>query len=301
MPAYEDPAYFVLKEHMLPANLDPIDNKLDDPMERARLARVFDRGLDVASGYALPIQRWNARGGRPLAQRALADAARPAVPDPGQLAGRLPPAAGGAALGAGRGLPACGLAGPVRRPCGPAAHRRRSISRGCSRRRQPAIPRQPHRCAGAVRTALAVEPRDGRLCIFMPPMESAEEYAELVEAIEDTAAALELPVHARGLCRRPRIRGSNVIKVTPDPGVIEVNIQPSHSWDEQVAITEAVYEEARQARLDTCKFMLDGRQVGTGGGNHVVVGGATPADSPFLRRPDLLASLVTYWQNHPSL
>ena len=120
VPAYEDPAYFVLKEHMLPANLDPIDNKLDDPMERTRLARVFDRGLDVASGYALPIQRWNARGRRPLAQRALADAPRPAVPDARRFAGRLPPAAGGPALGAGRGLPARGPAGPVRRPCGPA-------------------------------------------------------------------------------------------------------------------------------------------------------------------------------------
>jgi uncharacterized protein (DUF2126 family)/transglutaminase-like putative cysteine protease len=154
--------------------------------------------------------------------------------------------------------------------------------------------------ANKIRTALCVEPRDGRLHVFMPPVEFAEDYLDLVAKIEATAAELDRPVVIEGYLP-PHDRRLNLVKVTPDPGVIEVNVHPAHNWDEVVKITTTVYEEARQSRLGTEKFQLDGRHTGTGGGNHVVMGGATPTDSPFVRRPDLLRSLVGYWINHPSL
>ena len=151
-----------------------------------------------------------------------------------------------------------------------------------------------------IRTALCVQVRQGHLYVFMPPQRYLEDYIHLITAIEDTASELSMPVFIEGYTP-PHDDRLNVLKVTPDPGVIEVNVHPARNWDELARNTEIIYEEARLSRLATEKFMLDGRHTGTGGGNHIVIGGITPQDSPMLRRPDVLSSLIRYWHNHPSL
>ena len=318
--AYEDPGEWLLKEGKLPDNLDPSNSRLEDPEERSRMARVFERGLTSPSGYVLPVQRWNSQasahrwrsekwktrrgrlflvpGDSPVGYR-LPLGTLPYVP-PAQFP-YIVPVDPSVPRGA---LPAHGSILPSLQPgesAEDAAHRQQAASfTAASGAQQDRVEQELTEIGGAVRTALSVEPRDGRLCVFMPPVEALEDYLELVAAAEKAARALGQPVHIEGYAppHDPRL---NVIRVAPDPGVIEVNIHPAASWRECVATTTAVYEEARQVRLGADKFMIDGRHTGTGGGNHVVVGGATPNDSPFLRRPDLLKSLVLLWQRHPSL
>ena len=191
------------------------------------------------------------------------------------------------------------------------------LRQAASSRDPNAMPGRGESASGLTRTALCVEVRDpqrangpkaesehggksGVLYVFLPPLKHLEDFLELLAAIEATAAALQMKVVLEGYPppRDPRLK---ILQVTPDPGVIEVNIHPASSWEQLVDHTEFLYDAAHRTRLSTEKFMLDGRHTGTGGGNHFVLGGATPADSPFLRRPDLLASMVAYWHNHPSL
>ncbi len=158
--------------------------------------------------------------------------------------------------------------------------------------------RDPRRASGP--KAEAVGKKSGVLYVFMPPLEKLEDYLDLLAAIEAAAEELKIKLVLEGYPppRDPRLK---LLQVTPDPGVIEVNIHPVNNWPELVANTEFLYNAAFESRLSAEKFMTDGRHTGTGGGNHFVMGGATPADSPFLRKPELLASLLLYWHNHPSL
>ncbi|MBX9760860.1 MAG: transglutaminase family protein [Beijerinckiaceae bacterium] len=300
VPAYEDTAHWLIKEGNLPENVDPSNPRLDDAEERARMVRTFERGLSTPTGFVLPVQRWNAPASRgwmserwPLRRGKLFLA-----PGDSPVGLRLPMNA----------LPwVAPSAYPYIHPQDPLEERGelpdpshvQASLRGDSGAPQQGVNEQTLD-GESVRTALTVEPRDGTLCVFMPPVERLEDYLELIAAVETAARETGQSVHIEGYSP-PHDPRMNVIKVTPDPGVIEVNIHPAASWREAVDNTCALYEEAREVRLGTDKYMTDGRHTGTGGGNHVVLGGADPTHSPFLRRPDLLRSLVLYWQRHPSL
>jgi uncharacterized protein (DUF2126 family) len=313
--AYEDPWHYLKRESLLPVNVDPLENRLDDKEERERLARVFARGLNEPVGFALPINRRHEAHGPvwlssawPLRQERLL-----LVPGDSPVGFRLP--LGSLPWVDPRDRPVSWEQDPFeeRRPLPPNQVPLKQSTTGPARpeplSRQPrqdmadvrtGVPEPGQSAPWVVRTVLCVEPRNGRLYIFLPPMALLEDFVAMIAAIEETAIELDMPVLLEGYTppRDPRL---NSLAVTPDPGVIEVNIHPSHDWDQLVRNTIALYEEARLTRLGTEKFMLDGRHCGTGGGNHIVLGGATAADSPFLRRPDLLRSLITYWQHHPSL
>ncbi|UTD29963.1 DUF2126 domain-containing protein [Bradyrhizobium sp. WD16] len=306
LPAYEDPAHWLLKEGELPVDVDVLDPRIDDPEQRSRMVRAFERGLGTPAGYVLPVQPWNAEAREWRWRSEIWQLRRGRLflmPGDSAIGWRLP-------LGA---LPYVGAADypyihqqDPTQPLPP-------LPTAAELARLQVVPPPPvatprsgpapvaaSEIGGVVRTALTVEPREGVLCVFMPPVERLEDYLALIAIVERSARDCGLPVHIEGYPPPvdPRL---NVIKVTPDPGVIEVNIHPATTWREAVATTTAVYEDARQCRLGTDKFMVDGRHVGTGGGNHVVMGGASPPDSPLLRRPDLLRSILIYWQRHPSL
>lgn len=324
---YEDVFYYLWRERKLPVNVDPFDARLDDELERARLRRVFEQKLDAVVGYALPLQPGEgapALGGPVWTTGPwfLRDDRMYLVPGDSPMGYRLPLES----------LPWVAKADypylHERDPFEPRAPlpatqplRGRTVMQSSAAvEAAGASARAPQRFESAreiTRTALCVEVRDpqrangpkaerehggksGVLYVFMPPLARVEDYLQLLAVVEDTAAELGVKLVLEGYPppRDPRL---NLLQVTPDPGVIEVNIHPAHDWKELVEHTEFLYQAAFESRLSAEKFMTDGRHTGTGGGNHFVMGGATPADSPFLRKPELLASLLLYWHNHPSL
>jgi uncharacterized protein (DUF2126 family)/transglutaminase-like putative cysteine protease len=309
-PAYEDAYYYLLRERKLPSNVDPSNSKLADPLERARLARIFEGELSDPVGYVLPIARptdgaswrsgrWFLRrercylipGDSPIGYRLPLDSLPAVSPTDFPHVHPQDPTQDFAALApheelAGRSKAAV-ITDKSPAPIGTTAAAATIAAAATS-------------AAAVIRTSLCAQERGGVLYVFMPPTRNLEDYLEIVAAVEAGAKSLGQPVILEGYepPQDPRLLN---FKVTPDPGVIEVNVQPSAGWDELAALTTHLYDSARGCGLRSEKFMIDGRHIGTGGGNHIVMGGATPKDSPFLRRPDLLRSLISYWHNHPSL
>ncbi len=306
--AYEDIHYYLWREKRLPANVIVEDSKLNDPLERARLAKVFGQGLASSVGSVLPLRRVIMDGARrwQSGKWFFRDDVMFLIPGDSPIGLRLPLES----------LPWAELSHIEQDfeldQFAPREKLPRRDSMQMTRERYgkgsiegfrpvpqdaPVVGREE---PGLVRTALCVEARDGIIHVFYPPLYDVADWLELTAAIEETAAEFDRKVILEGYLPPEDPRVTN-FSVTPDPGVIEVNIHPAGSWGEMVERTGQLYEAAREVGLATEKFLLDGRHVGTGGGNHVVMGGATPADSPFLRRPDLLKSMLGFWHNHPSL
>jgi uncharacterized protein (DUF2126 family)/transglutaminase-like putative cysteine protease len=305
IPAYEDVFYYLWKEGRLPVNVDPLDAKLKDPLERARLRRLFQQGVNQVIGYALPL-KWQEKGWKTGAW-SLRDGLMFLLPGDSPMGLRLPldslPWEAEKKRRADPQRDPFEPRSPLQAPWGEVARRYihlrvNDVATHPLSEQKPADETPSE--SELVRSALCVEPRHGVLHIFLPPLTHAEHFIDLIASIETTASALQMPVVLEGY-EPPRDERLLKFSVTPDPGVIEVNVQPAQSWKEMVEMTETLYEEAHYSRLGTEKFMLDGRHSGTGGGNHVTMGAASPTDSPFLRRPDLLRSLITFWQHHPSL
>ncbi|MBA2113892.1 transglutaminase family protein [Bremerella alba] len=338
--AYEDAFYYTWMERRLPVNVDIHDSKLEDEEERSRIAKVFEQGITSPVGVVLPLRYlwWTAQPGWESGEWVVRSDELFLIPGDSAMGLRLPlkslfyEAEGQAAalfpldpMAVSAPLPSYAEFMSRRTPAMVGGDSGKPWSIKTSGGDDFRSASRPQGMAGQslesdgffgpgdwsdnggpnpmnqfVRTAICVEPRGGCLHVFMPPLDRLEGYLELLSIVESVATELSSPVIIEGYLPPEDDRVNN-LSVTPDPGVIEVNVQPANNWQELVDITTGVYEDAHHTRLGTEKFNKDGTHTGTGGGNHVVLGGPTPAQSPFLQRPDILRSLIGYWHNHPSL
>jgi uncharacterized protein (DUF2126 family) len=290
-PAFEDPWEVLRAEATLPVDVDPRKAGLDDPEERRRLVGILDRGVGSVVGYVLPLtkdkdgwrtERWAFRRGHLFL-----------IPGDSPIGFRLP-------LGA----LAPGATPPLWTEAPDLPDPRRAepdeAQAGRVTKEAPVQAKRPDEKTLGVRTALTIQPRDGQLWVFLPPLSTFDDFCALLAAIDQARERTGHAIHLEGYPPPPSPQRTR-FAVTPDPGVLEVNLPPQTSCREAAELHGVVYEAALGNGLTAERYLLDGRLAGSGGGNHITIGSATAADSPWLREPALLASLVTFLQHHPSL
>jgi uncharacterized protein (DUF2126 family)/transglutaminase-like putative cysteine protease len=329
-PAMEDAFYFLWEENKVPVNVDPYQANLNDPVERQKLAELLVTGLGAPVGYVIPLE-WNYWSNHwltcewPFRNKNLV-----LIPGNSSIGLRLP-LKSLAAISDKKTQRAVERSAfeelPVLENFQDKVQRRyhepvtvQELPRefyqedklvGEEHQQGPKGQRTKKEIEPegrinttfdiyVIRTALCLEVREGKICVFMPPLKYIEQYMDLLASLEAAAEKLSLKVVIEGY-EPPHDNRVTKLSLSPDPGVLEVNIHPAKSWKELLKNYNLLFEQAHLSRLGTEKFMLDGKHTGTGGGNHITIGGITPADSPLLRRPQLLRSLITYWQHHPGL